>query len=286
VSVAIATCRVVDIDPDAPLLLAALAAQGVHGELAAWDDERVDWSSYDLVVIRSTWDYTARRDQFLAWAKALARLENPYPVLEYSSDKHYLADLIARGHRVVPSTFVDVGREAAFPDGDFVVKPCVGAGSMDAERYGAGEHEAALRHVALLHERGRDALVQPYVSSVDEQGERGLVFVDGQFGHAMTKNAMLNTPAPDRHHLFRHEQMSKVDVDPEALRLATDVLADLGFDHLLYARVDLVADDEGWLLMELELVEPSLYLSYDEGTARHLAAAIKRRVDHRSRPSR
>ena len=102
----------------------------------------------------------------------------------------------------------------------------------------------------------------------------------------MTKNAMLNTPAPDRHHLFRHEQMSKVDVDPAALELATDVLADLGFDQLLYARVDLVADDEGWLLMELELVEPSLYLSYDDDTTGRLAAAIKRRVEHlkRSRP--
>jgi glutathione synthase/RimK-type ligase-like ATP-grasp enzyme len=276
--VAIATCGVENLDPDSPVLLGALAGVGVAGELAVWDGD-VDWSRFDLVVVRSTWDYTSRREQFLEWARSLTRVENPYPVLEYSSDKHYLADLAARGHRVVDSRFVHRGAEPVFPDGDFVVKPSVGAGSMLAERYGPHQHDQARDHVTALHEGGRDALVQPYVSSVDSAGERGLVFVEGQFCHAMAKRAMLNTPAAERHQLFRREQMSKVDVDDDAVGVARHVLEDLGFEHLLYARVDLVRDDEGWLLMELELVEPSLYLSYDDETARRFAAAIKSRLE-------
>jgi len=277
--VAVVTCAPGDVDPDSPVLLEALDNVGLSGELAVWDDARVDWDGFGLCVVRSTWDYAARRRQFLDWAASVARLENPHRVLEYSSDKHYLADLADRGHPVVPSSFLDVGDAVGFPDGDFVVKPCVGAGSIDAERYSSEHREAAREHVNLLHRSGRDALVQPYVTSVDEEGEVGLIFVDGQFCHAMRKNAMLNTPPFERHRLFRHEQMARCDAGPEALAVAGGVLEDLGFDHLLYARVDLVLGSEGWLIMELELVEPSLYLSYDVETTRRFAAAIKRRVE-------
>ena len=94
---------------------------------------------------------------------------------------------------IVPSTFCDVGGEPVFPDGRFVVKPTVGAGSIDAEKYAPGEHDRAGAHVRALHAAGRDAMIQPYVSSIDEDGERALVFIDGEFSHAMTKGAMLNT---------------------------------------------------------------------------------------------
>jgi glutathione synthase/RimK-type ligase-like ATP-grasp enzyme len=276
--VAIVTCEGNDLDPDSPLLLGALVNEGVAAELVRWDDADADFESFDLNVIRSTWNYTSRLSQFLEWAKSVTRLENPYPVIEYSTDKHYLADLARRGHAVVPSVFCDVGTEAVFPDEDFVVKPCVGAGSIDAERYRPNDLAAARRHVEMLHQSGRDVLIQPYVQSVDVVGERALVFVDGEFTHAMTKAAMLNTPAPDRHMLFRHEQMSKVDVEPGAIAFAQRVLSDLGYQRLLYARVDLVGYEGGWAVMELELVEPSLFLSYDESVAVRLAQAIKRRA--------
>ena len=276
--VAIVTCEGNDLDPDSPLLLGALVNEGVAAELVRWDDADADFESFDLNVIRSTWNYTSRLSQFLEWAKSVTRLENPYPVIEYSTDKHYLADLARRGHAVVPSVFCDVGTEAVFPDEDFVVKPCVGAGSIDAERYRPNDLAAARRHVEMLHQSGRDVLIQPYVQSVDVVGERALVFVDGEFTHAMTKAAMLNTPAPDRHMLFRHEQMSKVDVEPGAIAFAQRVLSDLGYQRLLYARVDLVGYEGGWAVMELELVEPSLFLSYDAQAAVKLAQAIKRRA--------
>jgi glutathione synthase/RimK-type ligase-like ATP-grasp enzyme len=276
--VAIVTCEGNDLDPDSPLLLGALANEDVDAQLVLWDDADVDFESFDLNVIRSTWNYTSRLAQFLHWAKSVTRLENPYRVIEYSTDKHYLADLARRGLMVVPSVFCDVGAEAVFPDEDFVVKPCVGAGSIDAERYRPNDLAAARRHVEMLHQSGRDVLIQPYVQSVDVVGELALVFIDGQFTHAMTKAAMLNTPAPDRHMLFRHEAMARAEVEPDAVEFAQRVLNDLGYQRLLYARVDLVGYEGGWAVMELELVEPSLFLSYDETAAVKLAQAIKRRA--------
>ena len=278
IRVAIVTCEGNDLDPDWPILLGALADEGVEAELALWDDEHADFESFDLNVIRSTRNYTLRLPQFLHWAKGVTRLENPYPAIEYSTDKHYLADLQRRGHAVVPSVFCDVGSEAVFPDEDFVVKPCIGVGSIDAERYRPNELVAARRHVERLHESGRDVLIQPYVQSVDVVGERALVFIDGEFSHAMTKGAMLNTPAPDRHVLFRRLQMARAEAEPDAVAFAQRVLSDLGYQRLLYARVDLVGYEGGWAIMELELVEPVLFLSYDEHAPVKFAQAIKRRA--------
>jgi glutathione synthase/RimK-type ligase-like ATP-grasp enzyme len=276
--VAIATCAGEDVDPDSRPLLDALAALDVEGELARWDDPQVDWEHYDLVVIRSTWDYAPRRTEYLSWAKGRTRLANPYAAIEFSSDKHYLGVLAARGHRVVPSFFCDVGVAPQFPNGDFVVKPSVGAGSMDADRYRRHEVERATLHVAALHERGRDALIQPYVASVDSEGERALVFIDGAFSHAIAKAAMLNVAEIDRHALYRHEQLSLVEAEPDAVAFAGAVLEDVGFSGLLYARVDLVRVADGWAIMELELVEPSLFLTYHRDASAALAAAIARRL--------
>ena len=276
--VAIATCAGVDVDPDSPLLLDALRTLDVDASLRVWDDESVAWDEFDLTVVRSTWDYASRRDQFLEWARGVPRIVNPCQVLEYSSDKHYLADLASRGHRVVATTFCDVGHEPDFPEGDVVVKPAVGAGSMDAERFTPDELDRAARHVAHLHASGRDALIQPYVESVDEVGERALIFIDGAFSHAMTKGAMLNVTALDRNALYRREQMSVASVEPDALSVGARVLREGGLDSLLYARVDLVRDGGAWAVMELELVEPSLFLGFVPGVAGRLAEAIRSRL--------
>jgi glutathione synthase/RimK-type ligase-like ATP-grasp enzyme len=276
--VAIATCAGEDVDLDSPILLEALGREGIDARLAVWDDPAVDWDVFDLVVVRSTWDYAPRRAQFLDWARSVARLANPHPAIEYSSDKHYLAHLAARGHAVVATRFVDVGDEAVLPDVDFVVKPSVGAGSIDADRYRPDERERARAHVARLHASGRDAMVQPYVDSVDVLGERALVFIDGSFSHAMTKAAMLNVAADERDSLFRREQMSRAQGEPDAVAFAQRVLDGLAFDDLLYARVDLVRTRERWAVMELELVEPSLFLGFDDEAPSRLALAIKGRL--------
>ncbi len=286
--VGVATCAS-EIDPDSDLLLGALSDLGVSGELCVWDDARVDWEGFDLTVVRSTWDYASRRDEFLAWARGVTRLANPYPVLEYSSDKHYLFDLASRGYAVVASRVAAVGEEPVFPAGDFVVKPCVGAGSIDADRYRADERERARAHVAALHARGRDVLIQPYVRSVDEVGETALIFIGGEFSHAMNKAAMLNEPAPTRDRHYREERMSVSSAPASARALAEEVLAEVEAElatdvvdavvpALTYGRVDVVATESGWAVMELELVEPSLFLRYDDAAAHKLAAAIVRRA--------
>ncbi|HVB70959.1 MAG TPA: hypothetical protein VND83_05590 [Acidimicrobiales bacterium] len=272
--VALATAHVSD-DPDEPLLLAALADEGISARAVPWDAN--DPFDDDLVVIRSTWDYTTRRDEFLAWARGVARLANPYEVVAYSSDKIYLGDLAARGHAVVPTTFVDVGDAPSFYDGDVVIKPRVGAGSRDTARYSPAQRDEAWAHVMRLHQSGRDVMIQPYVDSVDSQGERALVFIDGQYSHAMTKGAMLNVAELERSWEFRLAQMSPAAGEPEALALATRVLADQPGD-LLYARVDLVRWAGAWVVMELELIEPSLFLTYYPPAAVALARAIDGRL--------
>lgn len=269
----------VNLDPDGQILLDALSDVGLEGSMRVWDDPLVNWSNYELTVIRSTWDYTRDRDAYLRWARGIDRLLNPYPVIEYSTDKHYLGDLASRSHRIVPTTFCDVGEVPDFPDSRFVVKPTVGAGSIDAEKYGAHDVDLALAHVRELHASGRDAMIQPYVSSIDSDGERALVFIDGAFSHAMTKGAMLNTAPDDRDALFRREQMSVANAESDAVAFAVAVLDDERFRGILYGRVDLVKVPEGWAIMELELVEPSLFLAYDERAPRRLADAIRARLD-------
>ena len=275
--VAIATSLAV-VDPDNPLLMDALAAAGVHADVAVWDDPSIDWDRYDLVVIRSTWDYSQRRGEFLSWAKGIKHLANPYGVVEYSTDKHYLSDLEGHGLKIIPSHFCNVGKKPRFFDGDFVVKPCVAVGSMDAARYHADEHDEALAHVKSLHASGRDVLIQPYIDSVESLGERALIFIDGRFSHALTKRPMLNVTELDRSQLFRRDQMSPATGEPDAIHYGETVLTAKGFNHLLYARVDLVKIDDHWAIMELELVEPSLFFTFEEGAATLLAQAVAKRV--------
>jgi glutathione synthase/RimK-type ligase-like ATP-grasp enzyme len=277
--VAVATCAGENVDVDSPVLLTALHRAGLEADLCVWDDPAVDWARYDLTVLRSTWDYAPRRDEFLAWARGVERLANPYDVVAYSSDKHYLADLAARGIPVVDTVFCDVGATLTIPAApSIVVKPAVGAGSIDAARYRRDDEGEIAAHVARLHAKGRDVVLQPYVDSVDQLGERALIFIDGAFSHAMTKAAMLNTHELDRTALFRREQMSRADAEPEALAVAERIFADPRFTHLLYARVDLVKGPVGWAVMELELVEPSLFLTFDDTAADRLSTAIARRI--------
>lgn len=260
-------------DVDAPLLVAELHRLGVAATLEVWDDDEVDWESYDLVVVRSTWGYAQKYDEFLAWARARVHLVNPYDVLEYSSDKHYLGDLARRGVPVIDTAFCEVGDAPIFPEVPFVVKPAVGAGSIDAARFDAADVDGAAQHVGLLHDSGRCALIQPYVTSIDRHGETALIFLDGEFSHAMTKRAHLNVAPEERDGDFRTRQMSRAEARPHAIELAKSILTGR-FADLVYGRVDLVSTPAGWQLMELELVEPALYLQFDQHAVARAARAI------------
>lgn len=295
-AVALATAREVpDLDDEGALLRAELESLGVRAEPAVWDDASLDWAAYDLVVIRSTWDYPSRHRDFLTWVDHVASvtsLANPAASVRWSTDKHYLADLEAAGVPIVPSVFLDDERDPShsFLDVEHVVKPAVSAGSKDTLRIAPGDAERSLSHVRALLEEGRTVLVQPYLHEVDTRGEAALIFLDGDFSHAATKAALLERDADPVAGLFAPETITRRDPDAEELAVAAQALdvaarqlQAAGPGHadsapLLYARVDLLPGSDGPLLLELELVEPSLFLQHDDGATRRLAAAIAARV--------
>jgi glutathione synthase/RimK-type ligase-like ATP-grasp enzyme len=272
-TVALATCaEVPDLDEDGPALLAALAARGVDGVPAVWDAE-VDWGRFELVVVRSAWDYAERRGEFLDWAACLPRVLNPLPVLRWSTDKRYLAELEAAGVPVVPTLFLEPGEAFEAPAGRFVVKPVFSAGGRASARYEPEEAAAAAAHVEALHAEGRAAMVQPHVDGVERAGEIALVYLGGQYSHAVRKRVSLRRGTPDAPELYLEEAVEPAEPSEDDLQVAEAALAAAPFGDLLYARVDLVHDPEP-LVLELELAEPSLYLLYAEGSADRLAALI------------
>src|SRR4051812_32435031 len=156
-------------DEDEPPAMAALQRTGVHVDVLDWDDPAANWSSFDRVVLRSTWDYPQRLPEFLSWLErvdAVSELVNPLGTVRWNLDKRYLAELSEAGVPITPTVFLEPGSTATFPAGDFVVKPAVGAGSRDASSYGPDQHDAALAHVARLHTAGQTVLIQPFLKSV------------------------------------------------------------------------------------------------------------------------
>ncbi len=280
--VALVTSRAfADADADAPALASALARAGVDAETVPWDEPDWPWGGYALVVVRSTWDYVARRDEFLAWASSVERLANPAAVLGWNTDKRYLADLAAAGVAVVPTTYLGPGDQLAPQVGEFVVKPSVGAGAEDSARYGAGDLGPAQVHVASLTASGRRAMVQPYLDAVDSVGESTLVFFGGRLSHAVRRGPMLGRGSRrrpvDQEVGPRPATVDEVAAAEKVLWAAGRVVA--GADVLLYARVDLLTGPAGApLLLELEVTEPFLYLGYDGGAPARFAAAIAERA--------
>ncbi len=272
------------LDDDLAPLLEAFARHGVPAEVRAWDDFTVSWKRYDLVLLRSTWDYTERRAEFLDWCarvEAVTTLCNPSQVVRWNTDKHYLRDLADGGVPLVAAHFVEPGGDpAAFPAfNEFVVKPAVGAGSRDTRRYLAAERDTAVAHVARLIDAGRSALVQPYVHAVDEHGETGLVFIEGRFSHAIRKGPLLRLGHESTTQLFAVEDITaRLPSDAERA-VAQQVLAALPPPVPLYARVDLLPAPTGPLLLELELVEPSLFFATAPGAADRLTEAALRRLE-------
>jgi glutathione synthase/RimK-type ligase-like ATP-grasp enzyme len=285
-SVAVVTAAAArDVDDDLPTLAEALDRLGVAHEVVAWDDPAADWGRFDLAVVRSVWDYVHRRGEFLEWAGRVAArtpLLNPPAILRWSSHKRYLDDLAKAGVPVVPTAFAAPREAMDWPDAEeIVVKPAVSAGSIDTERYPAAQREAAAAHVARLHAAGRTAMAQPYLAAVDGAGETGVVHIDGALSHAVRKGPMLGPRREVVGDLFLVEDIAPAEPTPAQVAVAEAALAAVpgGADGLLYARVDLVPGPGGApLVIELELLEPSLFLASAPGAADRLAGAIAARL--------
>jgi hypothetical protein len=272
-------------------VIAELEALDVGITYEPWDTD-IDWAGFDAVGVRSPWDYSSRRDEFVAWANAAgSELHNSADLLAWNSDKAYVADLDEAGLSVVETTFLAPGEAWSGDDREVIVKPSVSAGARDTGRFGPALHDEARALIERIHESGRTAMVQPFLSSVDTTGETALVFIDGEFSHSLRKSSVLRPDevAPVRStDLMVAEAMYDPDLvlagtyDPDELDLAERIVRHVTerFAYLpLYARVDMLRDTEGApVLLELEAVEPNLYFDQFPDGAGKLARAIVARA--------
>ena len=271
-----------DLDDNWDLLRDALAVEGTEAVVVAWDADDVDWAGFDAVLVLYCWGYVRDVEGFVAWARRVERaavLVNPRPVLVWNSDKTYLADLAAEGVPIVPTVFVTPSSPAWSPPADdWVIKPTVGSGGLGAARYTAGHRAAADRHIRRLHASGRTAMVQAYQAAVDAAGETSLVYLGGAHSHTVTKGALLVPDAGEIDRLWEREVITAATARPDQVDVADAALAAVSrrVGPVSYARVDLVDDADGRpVVLEVELVEPSLWLTHAAGSAGRLAAHVR-----------
>lgn len=269
--------------PDDRRLLPALARAGIDAEPAVWSSADVIWETFDGVMIRSCWDYHMRIAEFRAWLERLdaSRLPvwNAVGLIEWNASKSYLIDLERRGVPIVATHLVSRGsaasverivREAGWPR--FVLKPAVSASGYETHALDGAFGEDTRRVVAHVTALG-DSLVQPFMPEVPAHGEYSLVFLDGAFSHAAIKRA---AGAEFRVQTEHGGSVTPVEVQPWLIESASRAIGALT-EVPLYARVDGVVSDDRFLLMELELIEPNLFLDLQPGADERLASAIMKR---------
>ena len=282
--VALASCaELPEPDLDEAPLLEALAAAGLTAEVLAWDDPAADWSRARMTVLRATWNYPLRPADFLAWLDATARVTevwNRLPAVRWSFHKSYLLDLERHGVAVTPTELLPRGSERPLADvaaargwRQVVVKPAISAASYRTRRVGPEEPERGERHLRALLADG-DALVQAYLPSVEGHGERALVWIDGKLTHAVRKSA-------------RFDEEDEYVSAAVPIALAEAALAEAALARVveatgempMYARVDVAPGPDGEpVVMELELIEPSLFFPQSPPALERFVAAIRRRL--------
>ncbi|GAA3386412.1 ATP-grasp domain-containing protein [Cryptosporangium minutisporangium] len=265
-------------DVELPVLRAAADRAGLVAEIAAWDDPTVAWDRYDAALIRSTWNYFDKVEQFQDWADAVSgvtRLVNSAATIRWNSVKTYLGDLLAAGVPTVPTTYLPPGEPIPLPRyDDFVVKPTVGGGARGARRFRSADAQEAPEHVAALHAQGFTAMVQPYQKRVDTDGERAIVYFGGEFSHAIVKGPVLSatTGVRDAEPHPNPRPYEPSDAEHAVARAALAAAPEAP----LYGRLDLVLDDAGApIVMEAELIEPHLFLGFAPGADDALMSALK-----------
>ena len=268
---------------DWQLLRNALAAAGVDGSTAVWNDPAVDWTAFDLVLVSGAWDNIHHVDAFLVWVDGLVAagvtVRNSPATLRWNIDKHYLRDLEQAGVPIVPTQWVEPGHgdghgdqadpdfditSLALPEGEIVVKPSVSGGGFSTARYEPHEHPAARAHVQQLLAAGRTAMVQPYEPRVDSEGETALIYIGGRFSHAVHKDPMIRRGVGPVENLIANQVVTGTTATAAQRVAARDALtaAEQFLGPTTYARVDMVETmTRGPALLELELLDPVLFLT-------------------------
>jgi glutathione synthase/RimK-type ligase-like ATP-grasp enzyme len=283
--VAFITCSSLpDLQPDDALAAAGLARLGITVEAAVWSDPAVRWSGWDALILRSSWDYHVRAPEFLAWLESIERegiaIWNAPATVRWNADKRYLLELSEAGIEVVPTIRLARGAgtdlSKLLESRDWrraVVKPSISAGAHRTWVVHRSELDGA-RERLEQDLAAADVLIQPFLSEIQSEGEWSLVFFEGEFSHAVIKHPATGDfrvqeefggfaePAP--------APVALIDAGNQAIRSAPG--------PTLYARVDGCVVSGGFQLLELELIEPSLFLDKDPGAARRFASAIAHRL--------
>lgn len=282
-----------NLHDDWPLVRAALAEAGIDSVPVVWSDPSADWSSFDLVVANGAWDNIHNPDAFLAWVAARERdgtpMVNSPATLRWNLDKRYLRELEAAGVPIVLTSWVEpdggvelADDDVALPEGEVVVKPTVSGGGHRTARYRPGEHAGARAHVRSLVASGRTAMVQTYQASVDELGELGLVFLDGEYSHAIHKDPMIRRGTGPLDSLIDNQVVCAAEASGDQIALGRRAVA--AAEDLLgpttYARVDIVERTDGVpALLELELLDPVLFFAVVPERTAAFAAVVRRRLE-------
>ena len=261
--VGIVTCmKLPEPDPDEQIQLEAIRQAGAGASLVSWDDPDQDLRKYDLLVLRSCWDYPWKEQLFRQWlerAESQVEIVNPPEMVRWNLHKNYLIELAEAGVPVVPTRTLEAGSGIADLDEalavldcqKFVIKPAVSAGSWLTHFFEDAERDQA-KNFIQEHGTDRDWLVQPFISSVESGGERANVFLGGHWSHCVVKSPRFvgqdESVAEGGEVLAEDRELGQM-----ALECAPGIPT--------YARVDTVRDDQGKpMIAELELIEPSLFL--------------------------
>lgn len=287
--IAIATCKSHPgfcANDDAPLL-EAFREHNVNAELISWDDATTDWSQFDAVIIRTTWDYMDRLDEFLAWVDrvdSVSRIMNPPSVVRRNLDKAYLRDLETAGVPIVPTRWIDpsesekleqILRSADWPE--LIIKPTVGAGASGLGRFTLDQLDEAITHTKEQLTRGV-TMAQPMLDSITTTGELSIVLLDGEFAHAIRK-----VPAEGdfRVQIEFGGNYTRVEPTPQEIDIAVRAHNLAAGDHapLLYSRADIVEPTPGNpALIEFEAVEPELFFPIAPESAQRFAELALERL--------
>lgn len=284
-----------DLEP----LLAEFARRGVPAEAPVWHDPSVEWERYDLIVMRSPWDYSLRTAEFLAWLDSLPqeRVLNPPALIRWNFDKRYLLDLEALAVDIVPTmiatSIAEVRAAAEKVGGRVVTKPNIGAGSWGAHITSADDPKLP-EYAAEVLDAGKLVLVEPEIPEITSGGEHGLLFFDGEYSHAITKGPILGEDGGYRGGVYDEVITPATPSDAEielawrCSRAIAQIAEQRGWalganTTPLYARYDIVTSTNKPMLIEAELFEPSYFVDYAPGSAARAVDAMVARLG-RARP--
>jgi glutathione synthase/RimK-type ligase-like ATP-grasp enzyme len=262
------------------LLRDALAARGLSSARVAWSDDSVDWSGFRCAVFRSTWDYHERFPEFAAWlnrVESLTRLCNSPAIVRWNMDKHYLADLAEQGIPIVPSRYLEKGDETslhALMDetgwNDAIVKPCVSATARHTYRVDQATVES-VEPIARSLLKSESLIFQPFLENVRSEGEDTLIVFDGQYSHAVRKTPKAGDFRVQDDH---GGSVRPLEPEPRQVELALRTMNACRATPS-YGRVDMVRDShDEWRVMEMELIEPELWMRFRPRSAEAFAGAI------------